>query len=191
MTAQPRRVNEQSGDSPPDDAPRTPEGPSGVLPPSATGTSGFHAALPQRRPRRGPSHGTAPRHSLADRARHRLRRHRDEPAVRAPAMLHVQGVRHRADDGECLRRAVADRLAARARRGGQVHRVHHARRQPRRGRHPRPDGAHSPAGTPRSRLEAPLPARSRSRCSAPHCSTATASSRRRSPCSAPSKASRS
>ena len=48
MTAQPRRVKEQSGDSPPDDAPRTPERPSGVLPPSATGTTGFHAALPQR-----------------------------------------------------------------------------------------------------------------------------------------------
>lgn len=49
MTAQQRGVNEESGDQPPDGAQRPTDGPpAGVLPPSATGTSGFHAALPQR-----------------------------------------------------------------------------------------------------------------------------------------------
>jgi KUP system potassium uptake protein len=49
MTAQPRRVNEQPGEKTPDGTPPTSEArPPGVLPPSATGTSGFHAALPQR-----------------------------------------------------------------------------------------------------------------------------------------------
>ena len=49
MTAQPRRVNDQSGDPPPDEAQRTPDDrPPGVLPPTATNTSGFHVAVPQR-----------------------------------------------------------------------------------------------------------------------------------------------
>ncbi len=49
MTAQPRRADHGAGDPPPAEAQPTSEGrPSGVLPPSATTTSGFHAALPQR-----------------------------------------------------------------------------------------------------------------------------------------------
>ena len=49
MTAQPRRATHQSGETARDEAPRNREDPpSGVLPPSATATSGFHAALPQR-----------------------------------------------------------------------------------------------------------------------------------------------
>jgi len=54
MTAQPRRAAQGAGDPPPAEAQPTSEGrpsegrPSGVLPPSATNTSGFHAAIPQR-----------------------------------------------------------------------------------------------------------------------------------------------
>ena len=49
MTAQPRRADQGAGDPPPAEAQPTSEGqPSGVLPASATNTSGFHAAVPQR-----------------------------------------------------------------------------------------------------------------------------------------------
>lgn len=48
MTVQPR-ANDSSGDKPPDEAQPAAEGrPSGVLPPNATHTSGFHAAVQQR-----------------------------------------------------------------------------------------------------------------------------------------------
>jgi KUP system potassium uptake protein len=50
MTAQPRRADQGAGDPPPAEAQPTSEGkPPGVLPPSATTTSGFHAALPPQR----------------------------------------------------------------------------------------------------------------------------------------------
>jgi len=50
MTAQPRRADQGAGDDPPPaKAQPTSEGPpSGVLPPTSTNTSGFHAAIPQR-----------------------------------------------------------------------------------------------------------------------------------------------
>ncbi|MGH7618492.1 MAG: potassium transporter Kup [Gemmatimonadaceae bacterium] len=52
MTAQPRRADHGAGDPPPAEAQPTSQGPearpSEVLPPSATNTSGFHAAVPQR-----------------------------------------------------------------------------------------------------------------------------------------------
>src|SRR5215467_2540006 len=49
MTAQPRRATEGAGEPPPAEAQPAPESrPPGVLPPSATNTSGFHAAVPQR-----------------------------------------------------------------------------------------------------------------------------------------------
>jgi KUP system potassium uptake protein len=77
-------------------------------------------------------------------------------------------------------------LVARAGDRGEVHHVHHARRQPRRGRHPRPAGArHAAARQPR-RPQGQPPRRAAlvpSGSSAPRSSTATASSRRPSPCS--------
>ena len=51
MTAQPRRATDSAGESASAGAQPTPgpdAPPSGVLPPTATGTSGFHAAVPQR-----------------------------------------------------------------------------------------------------------------------------------------------
>jgi KUP system potassium uptake protein len=49
MTAQPRRAAHGAGDPPPAEAQPASQGPpSGVLPPSATNTSGFHAAVTQR-----------------------------------------------------------------------------------------------------------------------------------------------
>ena len=81
--------------------------------------------------------GTLPRHSFADRARHRLRRHRDEPALRHARVL-PRPARHRAHARERLRRAVAHLLGAHPHHLGQVLRLRPARRQPRRGRHPRP-----------------------------------------------------
>jgi KUP system potassium uptake protein len=49
MTAQPRRAAQGEGESQPAEAqPTSEDRPSGVLPPSATNTSGFHAAVPSR-----------------------------------------------------------------------------------------------------------------------------------------------
>jgi KUP system potassium uptake protein len=49
MTAQPRRATGGAGDPPRAEAQPTPEAkPPGVLPPTATNTSGFHVAVPQR-----------------------------------------------------------------------------------------------------------------------------------------------
>ena len=91
-----------------------------------------------------------------------------------------------ADARERARRPLAHLLVAHDGRHGQVPDVHHAGRQPRRGRHPR-----APRARP-ARQEADS-ARigwiAASSSSARRCSTATASSRRPSPCSAPSRAS--
>ena len=115
-------------------------------------------------------------------ARRRLRRHRHEPALRA------QGVRSRGAPASSVtprerpRRPLADLLGADPRGDGQVRRLHHARRQPRRGRHPGAAGARAPTRVPSLGARR---GRCCSGCSAPRSSTATASSRRRSPCSPP------
>ena len=105
------------------------------------------------------------------RAGDRLRRHRDEPAVRA-----ADGVRRRPHavrrPGGRLRRRLARLLGDHDDRLGQVRRADHARRQRGRGRDHGADRA-----DPRRRAAAALRARSRwSRwaSSAPRCSTATA-----------------
>ena len=104
------------------------------------------------------SHAEAPHGSglavlTRRRARRRLRRHRDEPAVRAAGVL-PRRPRHRADPRERARRAVADFLVADADHLDQVPRVRHARRQQRGGRHSRAAGARRavprcPAAQPR------------------------------------------
>ena len=49
MKSQPRRAEESASEPPPASAEPSPDArPPGVLPPNATGTSGFHAAVPQR-----------------------------------------------------------------------------------------------------------------------------------------------
>ena len=112
-------------------------------------------------------------------------------------------------DRQHLRRAVADLLVDHAGRLGEVPAVRHARRQRRRGRRAGADGAGGAAheqrrSTPTNRertgrRRAP-PGRGCARprccsscwgCSARRCSTATASSRRRSRCSRRSRGSRS
>ena len=85
-----------------------------------------------------------PGRARARRARRRLRRHRHEPALRAPRVL-PRRVRRRAHAEARARRAVAGVLVARGGHLGQVPRLRAARRQPRRGRHPRADRARGAA----------------------------------------------
>ena len=75
-----------------------------------------------------------PRRADAPRARHRLRRHRHQPALRGQGNVRA-GPRHRADHRQHPRRPLDDLLGADDRRLAQVRDAHHARRQPRRGRH--------------------------------------------------------
>ena len=168
---------------------------------SAYGTRGFCSCNAQRAPTRrerllrrgasaprwsrGASQWTSPSRPVGHRPRHRFRRHRHEPTVRTPTMLRSR-VWPRGIAVERLRRAVADRLAADHRRQHQVHRVHHAGGQQRRGWNPRA-----------ARAAAQQERRSADRrrrmllisfgLFGARCSTATASSRRRSRCSARSK----
>ena len=104
------------------------------------------------------------------------------------ATRHSPHARARPTPEQRARHPVAGLLGADPRRRRQVPRVHPARRQPRRGRHPRARRAASTAqGASRDRHGSR--SRSCSACSARACSTATASSRRRSRCSARSRAS--
>ncbi len=83
------------------------------------------------------SHADSRRWSLSavvGATRHRLRRHRHEPAVCVRAALTAAG---RFDSDAGPRRAVADLLGARDLRHVQVRHRHHARGQRGRGRHPR------------------------------------------------------
>ena len=99
---------------------------------------------------------------FADCARHRLRRHRHQPSVRAPRGLQRTS-RVRRDAGERLRPAVAHHLGAHSRREREVSRLHAARGQPRRGRHPGASRAGAPAGAASGRRDE---ARACSSCSA-------------------------
>ena len=86
------------------------------------------------------SPGQISRNPHRRRARHRLRRHRHQPALRAARVL-PRRARHRADARQRARRAVADLLGADADHLDQVPDLRDARRQQGRGRHPRADGA--------------------------------------------------
>ena len=76
--------------------------------------------------------------SLSRRAWHRLRRYWHLAALCRKAIHQQHGDDH---PGQCLWRAVADRLGADPRRHAEIRRRHHAHRQPRRGRHPGLDRA--------------------------------------------------
>ena len=114
------------------------------------------------------------------RSRRGLRRHRHQPAVRLPRVPQSRA-RHRRHAAEHHRPAVADPLVAGAGHLDQVRRDRVARRQSRRRRRARAEHF----AVEREQQLADMGDRSaRSVCSARRCSSATASSLRRSPCSA-------
>ena len=161
-----------------------PENPPSPADTAATPRNGRHGGAShsaRTSVRRGQPHRQPARSSHDHGARRRLWRYRHEPAVCAARMLQAR-VRHLRDAGERLRRALADRVVAHACRERQIHRVRDARGQSRRRRHSR----HARADHRASRRchQHRRRSSSRSGSSARHCSMATASSRRRSPCSA-------
>ena len=105
----------------------------------------------------------APAHTGARRPGGRLRRHRDEPSLRAPRVLQRPS-RGRAHRGKRARRPLPHHLVAHSRRLGQVSRPHPSRRQPRGGRHPRAHGPGHPPGDGAPGLLHPLAPRALRRC---------------------------
>ena len=102
----------------------------------------------------------------------RVRRHRHQPALYAQCCRRIRQSHGTSPARSGARRRVADLLVADRSYLPQISRSYHARRQPRRGRHPGADRAGLPAARKRNRWRA---AWSRSAWSAPPCSTATAS----------------
>ncbi|CAA9356134.1 MAG: Kup system potassium uptake protein, partial [uncultured Gemmatimonadaceae bacterium] len=109
-------------------------------------------------PRGRPPGGAPARGAHARRARRGVRRHRHQPALRAPRVLR-RALRPRAHAGQRLRRALAHRLVDPARRRRQVHRLRPAGGQQGRGRHPGPAGPRAPARAARRRAAAARPPR--------------------------------
>ncbi len=87
-----------------------------------------------------------PRHAFHRRAGRRLRRHRDEPAVRAEGGLRRHAPSRAGRRRQRPRHPVAGVLVAGDHRLDQVHRLHHARRQQGRGRNHGADGARALLG---------------------------------------------
>ena len=133
----------------------------------AAAAGGSRPAAGSAAPGREDRHGRAHRRRLG----RRLRRHRDEPALRAADALRVRPPRRAPDAGHGVRRHLARHLDDHDHRLGQVRDLHHARRQRRRGRD---HGPHRPrAGGRASNAAGPSGHSSHSGSSARRCSMAT------------------